>query len=87
MTVAEQLYAELREAGWEVLLDDRDLRAGFKFKDADLIGVPFRITLGERNLRENKIELYYRLEDRTEMVEPGGTAEALAAFYKETTRY
>lgn len=46
--LAEALYRELQEAGIEVLLDDRDERAGIKFKDADLIGIPIRITVGKR---------------------------------------
>jgi prolyl-tRNA synthetase len=45
---AEKLYTDLRHAGLEVLLDDRDERAGVKFKDADLIGIPYRITLGKK---------------------------------------
>jgi prolyl-tRNA synthetase len=54
-----QLYEELRRAGLEVLLDDRDERAGVKFKDADLIGVPFRVTIGKK-ISEGKIELFDR---------------------------
>ena len=56
MQVAEELYDELRAAGLEVLLDDRDLRPGAKFKDADLIGIPIRVTVGERGLRDDQIE-------------------------------
>jgi len=50
VTVAEQLYNELRSAGIDVLLDDRDERPGVKFADAELIGIPFRITLGPKGL-------------------------------------
>ncbi|MDQ0337298.1 prolyl-tRNA synthetase [Caldalkalibacillus uzonensis] len=46
--LAEQLYTQLREAGYEVLYDDRQERAGVKFKDADLIGIPLRITVGKK---------------------------------------
>jgi prolyl-tRNA synthetase len=81
MAVAESLYEELSQKGWVVLFDDRDLRAGFKFKDSDLVGVPVRITLGERNLKQGKVEIYYRQEDRTELVEPTGVSSALEAFY------
>ncbi|UCH82876.1 MAG: proline--tRNA ligase [Candidatus Latescibacterota bacterium] len=81
--VAESIYAELSEQGLDVLFDDRDLRAGFRFKDADLIGVPLRITLGERSLRENKIEIYYRGEDRSELVDPGNVAGLIKAYYDE----
>jgi prolyl-tRNA synthetase len=67
MEVAERLYEDLTKGGWDILLDDRDLRAGFKFKDADLVGVPLRITLGERNLKEGKIEIHYRKDGRSEL--------------------
>lgn len=57
--VAEKLYKELNTAGIETLLDDRDERGGVKFKDADLIGIPYRIVTG-RSLKENKVELITR---------------------------
>ena len=53
---ADKLYAELTAAGVEVLLDDRDERAGVKFKDADLIGLPLRIAIGKKGLAEGKVE-------------------------------
>jgi len=58
--VADRLEAELSEAGLETLLDDRDARAGVKFKDADLIGIPVRLTVGERTLAEDAVELRMR---------------------------
>jgi prolyl-tRNA synthetase len=57
MALAEELYRDLRARGLEVLLDDRDLRPGAKFKDADLIGIPTRVTIGERGLNEDKLEI------------------------------
>jgi prolyl-tRNA synthetase len=60
----EKLAAELSAAGLDVLLDDRDERAGVKFKDADLIGVPFRIAIG-RSLAEGKVEFLNRLTNQT----------------------
>jgi prolyl-tRNA synthetase len=54
---AERLYADLQGAGVEVLLDDRDERAGVKFKDADLLGIPLRIAIGGRGLKEGVVEL------------------------------
>ncbi len=48
MALAEEIYAELKKAGIEVLIDDRNERPGVKFKDADLIGIPVRITVGRR---------------------------------------
>lgn len=53
----EKLYSELTDAGFEVLLDDRDDRAGAKFKDADLIGVPVRIAIGSRGLSDGNVEV------------------------------
>jgi prolyl-tRNA synthetase len=55
----ERLYESLRRAGLEVLLDDRDERAGVKFKDADLIGVPLRVTVGKK-IADGKVELFER---------------------------
>jgi prolyl-tRNA synthetase len=63
----EQLYESLRRAGLEVLLDDRDERAGVKFKDADLIGVPFRVTVGKK-VGEGKVELFDRATKQSEDV-------------------
>ncbi len=57
---AEELYKQLKD--WEVLLDDREERAGTKFKDADLIGIPLRVTIGERSLKEGKVEIKLRGE-------------------------
>jgi prolyl-tRNA synthetase len=57
--VAEKLYQELQNAGIEVLLDDRPERAGVKFKDADLLGIPYRIVPG-RSLAQNKVEIITR---------------------------
>jgi prolyl-tRNA synthetase len=56
---AEKLYQELNAAGVETLLDDRDERAGVKFKDADLVGIPFRIVTG-RSLKDGKVEVVKR---------------------------
>jgi prolyl-tRNA synthetase len=61
-TTAERLYAELTARGVEVLLDDRDERPGVKFKDADLIGYPLRITVGQRALERDAVELKRRTE-------------------------
>ncbi|MEM8544536.1 MAG: proline--tRNA ligase [Cyanobacteria bacterium P01_H01_bin.119] len=61
---AEAIYAELNAAGIEVLLDDRQERAGVKFKDADLIGIPFRIVTG-RSLKDGKVEVVKRANHET----------------------
>lgn len=57
---AESLYANLQEAGFDVLYDDRDLSAGVKFKDADLMGVPWRVTVGSRGLAQGSVEVKKR---------------------------
>jgi prolyl-tRNA synthetase len=64
---AEKLYTDLRHAGLEVLLDDRDERAGVKFKDADLIGIPYRITLGKK-IADGAVELFDRRAKQSEDV-------------------
>ena len=63
MEAALSLYNELQELGLEVLLDDRDERAGVKFKDADLIGIPLRIVIGPKALQENQVEMKKRWEN------------------------
>ncbi|MDO5554559.1 MAG: proline--tRNA ligase [Planctomycetia bacterium] len=62
MALAEKLHDELERRGIEVILDDRDQRAGVKFKDSDLVGFPLRITIGEKGLAENKVEWKWRWE-------------------------
>ena len=54
---AERLYQELRGAGIDVLMDDREERAGVKFKDADLIGIPTQVIIGEKNLKDGLVEI------------------------------
>ncbi|HEY5676432.1 MAG TPA: YbaK/EbsC family protein, partial [Myxococcales bacterium] len=65
---AEKLHAALGEAGVEALLDDRDERAGVKFKDADLIGLPLRIAVGKKGLADGKVEWKPRGAAQVEMV-------------------
>jgi prolyl-tRNA synthetase len=60
MKLAEQFYSELSAAGVEVILDDRDERPGVKFKDADLVGFPIRLGLGERSLAKGEVEIKIR---------------------------
>lgn len=59
---AERIYRELREAGVDVLLDDRDERAGIKFNDADLVGIPVRVAVGLRGVENDEIEIKLRSE-------------------------
>jgi prolyl-tRNA synthetase len=78
MDVAEELYTVLEEKGFEVLMDDRDERAGVKFKDADLIGIPYRVIIGEKNLKESLVEIKERRSGRVEKSLVGEAAENVA---------
>jgi len=79
MELADSLYQKLREAGLQVLLDDRDERAGVKFKDADLIGIPKHLVIGEKNLKQGLIELKDRRTKETLKLKP---EEALSKLLK-----
>jgi prolyl-tRNA synthetase len=59
-TAAESLYHSLQEAGFDLLFDDREVSAGVKFKDADLIGIPIRIAVGSRGLAQGNVEVKLR---------------------------
>ena len=78
MEVAERLYTELNQLGIETILDDRDERAGVKFKDADLIGIPFRIVTG-RSLKEGKVEVVQRATKQSQDI----SVESVGATIKE----
>ncbi len=60
MQVAEKIYADLTAKGIDVILDDRDERPGFKFKDADLVGFPIRVAIGEKSLAKGEVEIKRR---------------------------
>ena len=72
---ADKLYEELNAAGVDALLDDRDARPGFKFADADLIGFPVRVTVGDRGLKDGKVEVKLRSAAEPEMVEVAGVID------------
>ena len=78
-TVADRLYNDLTAAGIDVLLDDRDARPGFKFADADLIGVPVRINVGDRGLKEGKVEVKRRRSPDAENIALDNVIEAVKA--------
>lgn len=75
---AEQLHDALVGLGIETLLDDRDLRAGVKFKDADLVGFPLRVVLGERGLKQGQVEIKWRWEAEPQWIGRDGAAEHIA---------
>ncbi len=73
----ETLYAELESARIETLYDDRDERAGAKFATMDLIGLPWRITVGPRGLAKGKVELHFRRSGQSEEMDPRAVVERL----------
>ncbi|OGU11054.1 MAG: proline--tRNA ligase [Geobacteraceae bacterium GWC2_58_44] len=79
---SESIYQELLEAGIEVLIDDRDERPGFKFKDADLIGIPLRIVVGAKNLVDGRVELKERRSGAVEIL----TIEEAVAKVRATVK-
>ena len=79
-TAAFSLYADLREAGIDVILDDRGERPGAMFADWELIGVPLRITVGERGLKEGRVELQGRRDTEPRMLAPAEVCAALAGL-------
>lgn len=83
MDTAEQIYNELTAAGVDVLFDDRDERAGFKFKDADLIGIPIRITVGRKALAEGVVEVKSRASAEVEKLAPAMAFDRIQALLAE----
>jgi prolyl-tRNA synthetase len=83
MGTAEGIYRLLTDNGVEVLLDDRDSTPGVKFKDADLIGVPLRVTLGEENLKRGLIEIRRRKNGETIVVGKDKATETVLALITE----
>jgi len=74
---AEEIYTKLTGAGVDVLLDDREERAGVKFKDADLIGIPVRVTVGKKTLAEGKVEIKLRAEKEIRKIPVTAAAERI----------
>jgi prolyl-tRNA synthetase len=82
--VTDKIYKELSAKGLDVLIDDRDERAGIKFKDADLIGIPYRITIGEKNLANGNVELKARRngKDGVKLLTPESAIVEILKIYK-----
>lgn len=80
--VCNELKENLEKIGLEVLLDDRKERPGFKFKDADLLGIPVQVIIGDRGLDENKVELKYRSSGEKIEISPTNIVENLTKFYE-----
>jgi len=66
---AEKIYQELSEKGIEVLFDDRELSAGAKFADSDLIGITYRVVVSEKSLKAGGVEVKKRNEEKSEIIE------------------
>jgi prolyl-tRNA synthetase len=80
---AEKIYKELQDKGIEVLYDDRDLRAGVKFKDADLLGIPIRLTIGPKTLAEGKVELKLRREKDKQLIDLAAATDTAANLVQQ----
>ncbi len=86
MNTAGQLHDQLAAAGLEVLFDDRDERAGFKFKDADLNGIPLLITVGRKSLSEGVVELKRRDAGEVERLSPTAAVDRAKAIIAEAMK-
>ncbi len=80
---ARRIHDELTAAGVDVLLDDRDARPGVKLKDADLIGIPLRVVVGERGMKEGKVEIKRRTDDKPMLVDSTQAVAAAAKIAEE----
>lgn len=79
----EDLYENLEGKGWSVALDDRDARPGVKFNDADLMGFPYQIIVGEKNLKEGNVEVKHRASGEKELVSSDDVLEVLLRWREE----
>ncbi len=82
-TAADKLYEDLQASGVEVIYDDRNVRAGVMFSDADLLGVPLRVVVSPRNLDEGIYELSSRDKTLSEKLKPEEAVERLKALIAE----
>jgi len=82
VSVAGKLHDDLEASGIEVLWDDRDARGGVKFKDADLIGVPLRVTIGKRSIADGNVEIKLRSESDSSKVDIASAAEKIIEMVK-----
>lgn len=80
MKAAQTIYRQLSEQGMEVILDDRDERAGVKFADADLIGYPLRVTVGKKTVQEGTVDIRVRRDGRELTVAIGQVVEEITAL-------
>ena len=83
--VTEKIYKDLSSKGLDILIDDRDERAGIKFKDADLIGIPYRIVVGEKNLANGNVEFKARKDGKEgiKLMKPEEAVAEILKIYKK----
>jgi len=84
MNVAETLMTNLEDRGVDVLLDDRDKRAGVKFNDADLLGFPVRVVVSKRSLAGGNVEIKLRADKKADLVPVAGMEDRIIALCEET---
>jgi prolyl-tRNA synthetase len=77
---AEKFYEQLKSEGFDVLLDDREERPGVKFKDADLIGIPYRVTVGNK-LKQGNVELFSRRDRKTKEVSLDSVLQQIKSLF------
>ena len=82
MKITDGLEKNLIEKGFDVIVDDRDAKPGFKFKDADLIGIPLRVTVSPRSLPDGKIEIKRRCDTKSELINVDGALNKIIEVYK-----
>jgi prolyl-tRNA synthetase len=80
LRVSEDIYQELTRRGLDVFMDDRNERAGVKFKDADLIGIPLQVVIGEKNLKEGLVEIKIRRTGEKKLVRADEAVEGIAGI-------
>lgn len=79
---ADRIYAELQAQGVDVLLDDRDERAGVLLNDSELLGIPHRIVIGDRGLKEGKVEYAQRRDTESQSIAAGDVVAQVVAALK-----
>jgi prolyl-tRNA synthetase len=80
---AEQLYQRLSEANIEVLFDDRSESPGVKFNDADLLGIPLRLTISPRTIKQNKVEVKWRNQPESDLLNYDGIVTEIKKLLSE----
>jgi len=83
LPAAEKIYQELQKEGIEVLFDDRDDSPGVKFNDADLLGIPLRLTLSPRTLQSQSVEAKWRMEKEAQLLPLENLAAGVSKLLRE----